>query len=89
MALSLFRRICRGCDLSFWWWEKHHHAACLKRREWHQESGRKLAARWESARRPIRDTKNGFVWTVACRCGCRQVEVTEYGATCPECGRAA
>jgi hypothetical protein len=88
MALSLFRRSCRGCGLLFWWWEKHDYTACLKRQEWHQELERELAARWELARKPIRDTKDGFLWTVACRCGCRRVELTEHGAECAQCGRA-
>ena len=87
-ALSLFRRKCRGCDLLFWRWEKHDQAACVKRLEWRQDLERGLAARWESARKPVRDTKAGFVWTVACRCGCRRVELTEDGAWCQQCGRA-
>jgi hypothetical protein len=87
VVLSWFRRNCRGCDLLFWRWEKHDCAACLKRREWREDWGRTLAARWEAARRPpTRDTTDGFVWMVACRCGCRSVELTEDGAMCPRCG---
>jgi hypothetical protein len=87
VVLSWFRRICRGCDLLFWRWEKHDRAVCLKRREWREELGRTLAARWEVARRPpTGDTTDGFVWMVACRCGCRSVELTEDGPICPRCG---
>jgi hypothetical protein len=87
VVLNWFRRTCRGCDLLFWRWEKHDCAACLKRREWREGSQRTLASRWEAARRPpMRDTTDGFVWTVACRCGCRSVELTEDGAMCPQCG---
>ena len=84
---SWFRRICRGCDLLFWRWEKHDCGACFKRREWREQMKRTSAARWETARRPpMGDTTDGFVWTVACRCGCRSVELTEDGAMCPQCG---
>jgi hypothetical protein len=87
VVLSWFRRTCRGCDLLFWRWEKHDCAACLKRREWSEELRRTLAARWEAARRPpMRDTTRGFVWIVACSCGCRSVELTEEGAVCVQCG---
>jgi len=86
-GLSWLRRFCRGCDLLFWCWEKHDCAACLKRRKWREESGRTLAARWEAARRPpTGDTTDGFVWMVACLCGCRLVELTEDGPICPRCG---
>jgi len=87
VILSCFRRICRGCDLSFWRWQKHDSAACFKRREWREELRRTLAARWEAARKPpMRDTTDGFVWTVACKCGCRSVELTEDGTVCSQCG---
>jgi hypothetical protein len=90
VVLSWFRRICRGCDLLFWRWEKHDCAACLKRREWREERQRTLAARWEAARKPrMCDTTDGFVWVVACKCGCRSVELTEDGAMCPQCGMPA
>ena len=84
---SWFRRICRGCGLLFWRWEKHDCAACLKRGEWREQMHRTLAAKWEAARRPpMRDTTEGFVWKVACRCGCHSVELTEEGAMCARCG---
>jgi hypothetical protein len=90
VVLSWFRRTCRGCDLLFWRWEKHDCAACLKRREWREERQRTLAARWEAARKPrMCDTTDGFVWVVACKCGCRSVELTEDGAMCPQCGMPA
>jgi hypothetical protein len=89
-VVSWFRRICRGCDLLFWRWEKHDRAVCLKRLEWREELGRTLAARWEVARRPATgDTTEGFVWMVACICGCRLVELTEEGPICPRCGTHA
>jgi len=88
VRLRLFHRVCRGCGLLFLRWEKHDYTACLKRREWRRELEHELAARWESARKPIRDTKKGFVWAVTCECGSRSVELTEDGAKCQECGRA-
>ena len=87
VVLSWFRPICPGCDLLFWRWERHDCAVCLKRREWGEEFLRTLASRWEAARRPpTRDTTDGFVWMVACRCSCRSVELTGEGAMCPRCG---
>ena len=87
VVMSWFRPICPGCDLLFWRWERHDRGVCFKRREWREELGRTLAARWEAARRPpTRDTTDGFVWMVACKCGCRSVELTDDGAMCPRCG---